>query len=200
MKEPACPTWTQLASSQLHYLVKRTQVLASWPIVRIKGDNPGWKCVPVVRGHSSHLTASPMEACSLLWRIWLPLVYAHISLCPGFIISPQEGLSWKLTLSYLYLFVSPKVSCRPDWPQTHHVGEDDLELPNSGLHLPSAKMSGVWHHTCFVQCWGWSPGLHACWASTLFYPSELATSPIWLLVLMGQTLSYDLFWRGGVLV
>lgn len=53
-------------------LVKRKQVSASWAIVRINGDNPQWKCVPVARGHKSQLTASR--------RLWLPPIYAHLSL------------------------------------------------------------------------------------------------------------------------
>lgn len=54
-------------------LVKRIQVSASRAIVRINGDNPPWKCVPVVRGHGS--TSQQCQRWSLfLWRLWPPLI------------------------------------------------------------------------------------------------------------------------------
>lgn len=49
----------------------------------------------------------------------------------------------------------------PGWFQTPYVTKNDLGLPTSGLHLPSAWSIGTRHRTFSVWCPGSNPGLHS---------------------------------------
>lgn len=74
---------------------------------------------------------------------------------PGLSISSSCGYIIKVLFSTL-LFLEG-VSYIPGWQQTQYLVKNDLEL----LILLSAGMRGLLH-TCFIQCWGWTP-LSASW-------------------------------------
>lgn len=70
-------------------------------------------------------------------------------------------LGWPRAVNEMEHFET-RVSCSPDWSESQYVDEDDTEL----LKLLNSGITGV-NHCAWFMCWGWNPGLHECWASTL---------------------------------
>lgn len=77
----------------------------------------------------------------------------------------HEALHW-LWGFLVGCFVKTESDVVQAFLQLSYVVEDDLELLTSGLEFLSAWMTGKCDHTQFMQCWGSSSGLGACWVST----------------------------------
>lgn len=61
-----------------------------------------------------------------------------------------------------FLFLWDRVSCSPGQPQAHYKLGMALNLDLPASALPSAEITGVCHHTWFIQWWWLNTGLLVC--------------------------------------
>lgn len=80
-----------------------------------------------------------------------------VRLCPKCCYTPGHLSGSELMYVYRYTHIrmcAYRVSCILDWPQTHYVAQDDLELLILlSLPLNCLLISGLFHHIIFLGCY-----------------------------------------------
>lgn len=106
---------------------------------------------------------------------------------------PRLPTAQDLPLFFPSTLFLERVSCNPDWYQTHSVAKDSHDLLIPCHQYMNTGMTSRGHQALFIKCWDGSQGLvHAKWA--LYYLSPIlsprgVTNPLSLSPGMCKTLS-----------
>lgn len=90
----------------------------------------------------------------LFYVVFIPLHQLLIHLIGADCLPLWLSRSWTEPENLNYFFVWDRISCSPAWALTCQAAKMALNFWLSCLCCQSVAITGVYHNTCFTQCWG----------------------------------------------